>query len=681
VMLDGRGHVRITDFGLAVSQDHGTRHGSAGTPAYMAPEQLAGAPASVQSDLYALGLTLYEIFTGKRAFAGSSTVQDLLARQKALDLTPPTAVVRDLDPGVERLITHCLDPEPDKRPRSASEVMNALPGDDPLIAAVFAGETPSPEIVAAAAERGDLSARAAWCALALFTIVLTTFAYLAPRTMLHERARIFKPTPILEERAREVLAATGHRLTATDSTYWYLAALSQTEWERTHPATGPELMPMRFGYRQSPTPMRSLTLEQRVDWSNPPLSLSGMAAVHLDSAGRLIELVVVPPQLEDPPARRQPVNWAPLIAMSGLPQGLRAVPPRWAAPIDSDEKNAWSTADGSVRVEAAAYHGRPVWFSVIRPWSLPDRMPPSQPKPLFVSDFALLAVLVIAWVAATVLGLRNLRRAQVDRRGALRVALFVFFTCWLALVLRAHHPGGAREFAIMGKVIAYALTLGLATWCGYVAIEPLVRRRWPRMLIGWSRLLAGQFRNAMIGRDLLLGLTVGIVVQFVLVLNAAIPGASPRLVAPSAFAHLSDTAHYVLRSLVGAAFLPLTLVTILLACLVVTRNVKAALIIGTIIMAAGALDSITGPQWIRIPSAFFVVILPMALLFRYGVLALAASTFAYLILMRVPITVDTADWYFGRSLFGLVLLAAIAMCAFVTSLGGKRFLPDIAVET
>src|SRR5438034_1024245 len=64
IMLDGDGHVRITDFGLAVTAGDSTAE-HAGTPQYMAPEQLQGQPASVRSDLYALGLVLYEIFAGK----------------------------------------------------------------------------------------------------------------------------------------------------------------------------------------------------------------------------------------------------------------------------------------------------------------------------------------------------------------------------------------------------------------------------------------------------------------------------------------------------------------------------------------------------------------------------------------------------------------------------------------
>src|SRR5439155_21208479 len=81
VMLDGRGRVRLTDFGLAVSPDGvSAAEARAGTPLYMAPEQLSGRGVSERSDLFALGLVLYELFTGKRAFPADN-VQDLVRQQ------------------------------------------------------------------------------------------------------------------------------------------------------------------------------------------------------------------------------------------------------------------------------------------------------------------------------------------------------------------------------------------------------------------------------------------------------------------------------------------------------------------------------------------------------------------------------------------------------------------------
>ena len=71
VMIDGRGRARITDFGLAVAAHEVIEGEVSGTPAYMAPEQLAGKGASVRSDIYALGLVLYELSTGRKAFDGA----------------------------------------------------------------------------------------------------------------------------------------------------------------------------------------------------------------------------------------------------------------------------------------------------------------------------------------------------------------------------------------------------------------------------------------------------------------------------------------------------------------------------------------------------------------------------------------------------------------------------------
>src|SRR5580700_7855663 len=135
IMLDGQGQLRITDFGLAgvASEVKDIR---SGTPGYLAPEQLAGLEVTARSDIYALGVVLHEIFTGKRPSA---------------DSTHP-----DLASEVDRVIRRCLADDPAKRPASALLVAAAMPGGDPLAAALAAGETPSPEMVAAAGESEGL---------------------------------------------------------------------------------------------------------------------------------------------------------------------------------------------------------------------------------------------------------------------------------------------------------------------------------------------------------------------------------------------------------------------------------------------------------------------------------------------------------------------------------------------
>jgi len=101
---------------------------------------------------------LYEMFTGKR---------------RADTQTNPTDLVKDLDPAVERVILRCLEQDPKRRPSSALSVATALPGGDPIAAALAAGETPSPEMVAASGEKEGFSPRtAALCFVGIVAAVV-----------------------------------------------------------------------------------------------------------------------------------------------------------------------------------------------------------------------------------------------------------------------------------------------------------------------------------------------------------------------------------------------------------------------------------------------------------------------------------------------------------------------------
>ena len=132
LMLDSTGRIRITDFGLAsIAATIEASDVRAGTPAYMAPEQLEGKEVTAKSDLYSLGLVLYEILTGKRAF-NATTLPELIKQRESSVPASPSTIVRDLDPLVERVILRCLEKDPAQRPASALQVAAALPGGDPL---------------------------------------------------------------------------------------------------------------------------------------------------------------------------------------------------------------------------------------------------------------------------------------------------------------------------------------------------------------------------------------------------------------------------------------------------------------------------------------------------------------------------------------------------------------------
>ena len=155
VMLDERGVARIADFGLAEASAviPGTK-ALEGTPLYMSPEQLSGREVTKQSDIYALGLLLYEIFAGRPAYPGGS-LDDLLRLRQHPPL-PLSSLAPDLDPAVERAVLRCLESDPLRRPSSARAVATALPGGDPLGAALEAAQQRADRIAAFRSELSDL---------------------------------------------------------------------------------------------------------------------------------------------------------------------------------------------------------------------------------------------------------------------------------------------------------------------------------------------------------------------------------------------------------------------------------------------------------------------------------------------------------------------------------------------
>ena len=93
----------------------------------MSPEQLQGRRRhGVRSDIYSLGLVLYEMFTGRRAFRGE-TLRDYQKLHSSEEPTPPSDIIEDIDPIVERVILKCLEKDPKNRPASAMAVSAALP--------------------------------------------------------------------------------------------------------------------------------------------------------------------------------------------------------------------------------------------------------------------------------------------------------------------------------------------------------------------------------------------------------------------------------------------------------------------------------------------------------------------------------------------------------------------------
>ncbi len=127
IMIDAQGNVKIMDFGIARSMEAVTRMTGSmvGTPAYMAPEQVAGKPVDYRTDIYSLGLILYEMFTGTAAFRADNAVAVALKQMRESPV-PPHEIDPQIPVPIERAILKCLEKEPSKRFQSIAELESAF---------------------------------------------------------------------------------------------------------------------------------------------------------------------------------------------------------------------------------------------------------------------------------------------------------------------------------------------------------------------------------------------------------------------------------------------------------------------------------------------------------------------------------------------------------------------------
>ena len=371
VMIDSDGNVRITDFGIAgLIEEIRDEDVRAGTPAYMSPEQLSGGELTVRSDLYSLGLVLYELFTGKKAFDAPTLMQLMQLRNSDSTPTNPSTLISDIDPLVERTILRCLEKDPEKRPSSAIQVAASLPGGDPLAAAMEAGETPSPEMVAAARREGVMKPALAFSLLAAVVIGTIAVLLLSEKVEMHRMVMLEKSPEALKERALTVMRRLGVSQPSADSTYGFgidsesLNYLIDKKFELKSQLPTSRPATMYFWYRQSPRyllPRFQNSVKARA--TDPPEIVPGMTSIYLDPMGRLLTFHSVPPQAEPTPGEIKPPDWAPLFEEAGLNQAdFTSQASARVPPFNSDTRAAWkgtypNQPNLPITVEAAAVHG------------------------------------------------------------------------------------------------------------------------------------------------------------------------------------------------------------------------------------------------------------------------------------------------------------------------------------
>ena len=693
VMLDGRGKVRIMDFGLAVVFEQGIDPKDwAGTPAYMAPEQLGGRALTPQTDVYALGLVLYEIFTGRRLLDKRS-IDEIKRMQTDSEALHASASDVNLDPAVERVILRCVEHDASRRPESALAVAAALPGSDPLAAALAAGETPSPMLVAAA---GDDTTVSLPIAIAVLTVSLLGVMADAVWSANHSAFTRLQP-PYSEEvlgvKARETLARLGYdtpdatSAAGFDIDQAYLRYVEQdrparARWARMRGLKPPAVF---FWQRTSPVPLTPARLPggTRVTEVDPPRLVPGMTLLETDLDGRLARLEVRPAST-DQRAGDGPAPWPSLFREAGLdftkftgtvPQRL---PPMWG-----DARGAWtgpSPDDPAVpiKVEAAAYRGRPVFFVIAGPWTPQPGAPPAPPGAAQrIVGGVTLAILAALIVTAVLMARFNITSGRADRRGAARLAVFTGVTQFVASLLVMAHVSSAGEVALASNAFIWPMIVAALAWILYVALEPYVRRTWPTALISWNRLIEGRVRDARVGRDVLIGVCA------TAWLNAAdvfqgVGGFAPTPVGLTpdrwmAAASLREALGSVVGNVNFVVFLALALVFLFCLLRMVVRREWIAVSILAIVFAA--MGAATAPRLGVNPAVGAVVfaILPTLLMFvlvKFGLVAAIAHLFSSV--LTTTVTLNPSLWYSTPSFLNLSIVMLFAVYGFTMWRSARR---------
>jgi hypothetical protein len=690
VMLDSRGHVLLTDFGLAGLADQLTgAEVRNGTPQYMAPEQLSGKEVTARSDIYSLGLVLYEIFSGKRPFE-ATTLADLMRIQTDSAPVSLTSLVKDIDPAVERVILRCLDPDPARRPPSALAVAAALPGADPLAAALAAGETPSPEMVAAAGEGVGLAPRFAVPLLAAVALGIITFYILGVRNSSLEQIHPPYSPEILAQKGREIVQRLGVTAQPADEAYafeWDRAFLNYVQSNdqpapRWNEVLTARPVPLKFWYRQSPYSLVAgefhddLLTPGMVTPDDPPLILTGMINMELDAQGRLLYFERIPAQRQKPVKDVPAIDWSPLFAAAGLDQTqFQPTEPLWTWLATSDTRMAWTgTWPGGnrpLRVEAAALRGRAVAFSLIGPWSRVDRMPSTETSTNERGSFIIFALISLAvGVGCWLLVRRNLRTGGGDEAGATRLAAFVGMVQIALWLLRSHLTPSAGTFGMMFLALATAIFYAFVVRTMYIALEPHVRRRWPQTIISSTTILKGHWRDPIVGRDFLIGAALAVALRAILV-GMRFGADSPNQGSTNVLLGIRSTLTVCFTSIPHGIRETLMFFFIIFLLRVVLRNQWLAcagftLIFATLNYLQSSHPIVNGAVGLLVYSLISFVVL------RFGLLAMAVYIFVDGLISAVQPTMQTSSWYFGNNLFLLACVLALAAWGFRTSIAGRK---------
>jgi hypothetical protein len=414
------------------------------------------------------------------------------------------------------------------------------------------------------------------------------------------------------------------------------------------------------------------------------MNVAGMTRVETTLSGRLLHFEAVPPQIEkaDAAPSQAAADWTPFFSAAGLElKDLKPAAPKWFPLSWGDSRMAWEgtwpgRSDLPLRVEAASFRGKPIFFQLIAPWTQADRMPEqqrgSQNK---IAQIFSLSLLFCVIAGAFFFARSNIKLERGDFQGARRLAVVLFCAVFLNWVLLGHHSLETSEFVQMLLAMSTGLFLAAFTWILYVALEPFIRRQWPHSLVSWTRMLKGQFRDPVVGRDALLGALLGSCVALVdhlqYPIERALGYAPGRPVGFTLYSleglrgSLASVIFQITNSLTSVLFFFLLFFVLRL---VVKKDWIAAIALSLLycIPSLGAANPWTDALF---TAPFFILF--MVVLWRFGLVCLAALFCTDQLIGTMPLVTPLNAWYAEGGMVAIVAILLLAFYGFQTSRAGN----------
>jgi len=254
----------------------------------------------------------------------------------------------------------------------------------------------------------------------------------------------------------------------------------------------------------------------------------------------------------------------------------------------------------------------------------------------------------------------------------------------LAWVLSEHHVATPWEGALIITALSTAVFFTIVVGVFYTALEPFVRRRWPQMLVSWTRVVLGSWRDPLVGRDVLIGCAAGAALTVLARLETSAPplfGFADGTLVTTPMDPLLGPLSFVnalLQTLAaGVMFRGLLAIFFLFFLRMILRNDWAALVglmafqtVGQLSFSFSTLPTV-GPIAVVAPIIVVENLLLVVVLKRFGLFAFMAALFVQTTLAGFPMTFQASAWYAGYGYAALAIVAAFAAYGFRVSLGGQ----------